>query len=148
MPGVRKRLELHFDAATNYQNQKGGGGNASIGNSLVPTWPHPLNGFAIALCRTLPHCSSSLFLSHLGFLQGAQRKSNLVGGEALQLLQLHPVPTNISSITIQETPYVPQIKSQEARDDKQRGHIASKFCKDPRIGELACHGYQTDVLLS
>ena len=67
VPSVRKRQGIHFDAATNYQNQREGGGNAVIGSSLVPKWLQPLNDFATAPCRILPLCSWSLSPSHPRF---------------------------------------------------------------------------------
>ena len=110
-------------------------------------WLHPQSGFAIAPCRTLPHCSLSLFLSHPGFWQGAQYKSNQARGEFLQFPHLHQGPTNISSIAIHETHCVPQIKYREAGDDKQLGHTTPTPYKDPHIEGLACHGHQTNAPL-
>jgi len=143
-----RRYELHFNVTTTHHNQREGGDNASIYSSLVPTWPHPRSGFAIAPCRTSPHCSLSLFSFHPGFWLGAQYKSNQARVEVLQFLQLHQVPVDISSTVRRETHHVPSIKYQEAGDDKQLGHTMPTPCKDPQIEGLACHGYHTDAPLS
>ena len=148
MPSVRKRQRIHFDTTTNYQNQRGGGGNALICSSPIPMWLHLLNGFAIAPYRTLPHCSWLLFLSHLRLSQDAQHKTDQVKAEVLQFLQLLQEPADISSIVRRETHYEPPIGLQEARDDKQRGHMAATPCMDPHTEGLTCHGHQTGAPLS
>ena len=78
----------------------------------------------------------------------AQYKKDQVGEGVLQFPPLHRELANTLSAGRHGKHYGPLIKYLEVGDDKQLGYTTSKFCKDPRIEELACHGHQTDAPLS
>ena len=96
----------------------------------------------------LHHIVPCHFPFHPGFWHGAQYKSNLVGGEALQFPQLHQGPTNISLTRKHGRHYALLTKYPGAGYRRQQNHTRPKSCKVQHSEGLASHGHQINAPLS